>query len=243
MRLHGKDEQSRIVLPEGASLLQFASQRPSWDPARRDGHGKYLGPAEAKLSWSRLSTLASTTFVGTMDGRRLYSVAYSRYYLVILSEQGDWSFCPSLILDADAGWDAGQVVAFVGKPEIFRWQQQDVMSLRVYYRGNGAEQESLFLATVDDHVVYLTQETFGERMERDGWQLRTRGGGFCRTSLRWVQLADKMDATHGIQTAEVKVVYRISMRRLVIDSLTYTPADEPAEGEPCELYYESPGAG
>jgi hypothetical protein len=243
MRIHGKGERRHVTFPDETSLLQFARQQPLWDPARYDAHGRYLGPSEPVLSWKQLPALASISFVGKMDGRRVYLATYSRYYVVVLSEQDDWTFCPSLILDADAGFDAGQVVAFLGRPEIFQWKGRDLLSLRVYYRGMGAVQDALFLTKIDEQVVYLEKEDFGERITRDGWQMRSRGGGFCRYSLRFEHLADRQDPARGVETALISVVYRVSGRRLLVDSVVYTPVEATQKGEPCELYYESPGAG
>ena len=93
-------------------------------------------------------------------------------------DQGGWSFCPALVLDADES-----LVVRVDDLRAFIWEGRPLLSLRIHYDGMGALQESLFFALVSGHLVPLRQEPFREAAP--GYESHHRGGGFCRDSLWW----------------------------------------------------------
>jgi hypothetical protein len=239
LRLEGKDERQVLEIPHGFPLLHFARNEPRWQPPRYGLGGEVIEPAStSELLWRPLAGLASLKFVGHLEGRRVYLASYSPYSIAVLAEEKDWLFCPALVLDADAGFRAGQVVAALGSPEIFRWNDHDILSLRIYFRGSGSIQESVFLSVVDGRVVFLEQDPFVDQLHALGWQLETRGGGFCRGTLRWSRLAYKEDPVHGIVQGEVSIVYSVTARRLAIASLSVITGDELKRTEPCQILYE-----
>jgi len=163
------------------------------------------GGTTSAISWVPLARLAHVSLVGTIAGKRIYMAQYSRLSLALLAEQDDWSFCPVLLLDADPGWDPAEVVASLGQPEIFEVDGRDLLSLRVYYKGMGTLQDSLFFGMADGHLVHLEPEPFGELLSRTAGK-SARMVGLLPTLSR---LGGATYAGGAVQ-GTVRVQYRVS---------------------------------
>jgi hypothetical protein len=163
-----------------------------------------------------------------VGGRRIYLARYSRLQVLLLWEQGGWSFCPVLLLDADES-----IVAKIGEAELFTWHDQPLVSLRVYYQGMGALQESHFLGLVDGRLTHLEQQPFGDSRETKEIEISHRGGGFCRASLVWENLAwsKAQPAKQGV----LRVTYAVSGSSIVVAEVGLITGG-PSDG--CDPHYE-----
>jgi len=84
----------------------------------------------------------------------------------------------------------------VGAQRIITWDGRDVLSLRVYFEGMGALQESILFAVVEGHVVHLEEDAvIDDALKARGWETSDHGGGFCRDSLIWENILYNRDGT------------------------------------------------
>jgi hypothetical protein len=228
LALWGKEPPETIR--SGEQTLQFLSRnRPVYRPEAE------RGASDPPITWQPQAHELGVRQVGEVDGRRLFSLRYSPLDLVLVWESGDSKVCPALLLSGDA-----VLVAQLGAPDIFKTAGRDVATLRIYYSGMGALQESLFFAFVSGQLVHLEQESLGSAFSSAGLETHHRGGGFCKESLRWQNLG--WVAADRSQQGVVRVQYRLSGRRLVVDTVELV---RPGGGGDCGQYDEpsSGGAG
>ena len=232
LRLQGKDEQQVLRLPSGFPLTKFAESQPTWEPDIYDPNGRYVGrAAPTTLEWDPLTQPATIQLVGRLAGKRIYVARYSQRSLALLTEQGS-SFCPTLILDADGDF---AVVAITGEPEIFRWQNRDLLSVRLYIEGNGAQQEALFFTMAGGQVVHLDVQFPPENAIPADWKPSLHGGGFRRHSLVWETTTWGGGPKQGI----IRQRFRIRGRRVELESTSLIPAELPLDSpDDCDPYYE-----
>jgi hypothetical protein len=221
----GKEKPETLTVSARRPLADFAREEFSYVPSEyRSGPDAQRAP----LTWMPRSTLAPVQAVGTVGGRRVYSVRYARLKMLLVWEQEVWSFCPVLLIDADES-----IVARIGEVDLFSVDLRPLVSLRVYYQGMGALQESLFLGLVDGQLTHLVQQSFGPQLERKGIEVFHRGGGFCRGSLVWQNTAWQRDDRQ--KQGVVRVSYVVSGVALVVDQVELVK-DGPTDD--CDPYYE-----
>jgi len=221
----GKEQPETLTASERRPLAAFAREEFSYLPSE---HRSGLDAQRAPLTWTPRSTLAAVQAVGVVEGRRLYSVRYSHLKMLLVWEQEVWSFCPVLLIDADES-----IVARLGEANLYLLDQRPLVSLRVYYQGMGALQESLFLGVVDGMLTHLAQQSFGRQLERKGLEIVHRGGGFCRGSLVWQNTGWQRDDRQ--KQGVVRVNYAVSGVALVVDRVELV-TDGPTDD--CDPYYE-----
>jgi hypothetical protein len=171
-----------------------------------------------------LPSLAPIHRLGSVGGIRVYEIAYSAFYHVVVWERRDWQFVPALIVDAD-----DSIVARIYEPRVFSWAGVELLHQRILFEGTGHWQQSLFFRALGGMLVEVKEAhdnaaRIDDYYRRNGLEAFHRGLGFCQDALVEVQL------TRGLKADRVTRTYRVAGNQLVLDTLDL--------GEPkvCEIF-------
>lgn len=202
-------------------MAAYQKRQATWQP----------GADPAVLQWNAVRSPPALRPIGRLAGGRLIHVIYDAGHHLVLWELAKGRYRPVLMLDGDVA-----IMERVYDPELFEWNGQSVVLVRVLISGSGKSQLVTVLTARASavHALSVNHAPLNQALAERQLQLPSKLSFFCSRSLIFTSgLVDSRYRHRGYFFAD----YAVGAEDVRMESIRIALDGEPDIEQACEMPY------